>query len=40
MSKEELIKIIDDNPDIKLIMPSNYKSLTKEKICEILNYKN
>jgi hypothetical protein len=40
MSKDELIKIIDDNPDIKLIMPSNYKSLTKEKICEILNNKN
>lgn len=36
MSKEELIKTIEDNPEIKITMPKNYKSLKKEEICKFL----
>jgi hypothetical protein len=36
MTKEDIIATIEDTPDIKAIMPSNYKSLKKEQICEYL----
>lgn len=36
MSKEELIKVIEDNPEIKITMPKNYKGLKKEEICKFL----
>lgn len=36
MSKEEIIKIIENNPEIKVTMPKNYKQLKKEEICKYL----
>ena len=38
MSKEELIKQIEATPEIKKLMPANYKTLSKEKICEKLPF--
>jgi hypothetical protein len=38
MSKDEILKLIDDNPEIKITMPSNYKSWNKEVLCEYLGY--
>lgn len=35
-SKEDIIKKIDSNIELKKLMPSNFKSLTKEKLCELL----
>jgi hypothetical protein len=36
MSKEDLIKVIEENPEIKITLPKNYKSLKKEEICKFL----
>jgi len=36
MSKENIIKEIQDNPELRKLMPSNYRTLSKEKICEYL----
>lgn len=36
MSKDELIKVIENNPEIKITMPKNYKTLKKEEICKFL----
>jgi hypothetical protein len=36
MTKDEVIKVIDENPDLKKLMPSNFKSLTKEKLCTFI----
>lgn len=38
MSKEDLIKQIEATPEIKKLMPANYKTLSKEKICENLPF--
>lgn len=35
-TKEEIIKEIDANPEIKKIVPKNYKSLSKEALCDSL----
>lgn len=35
-SKEELLKTIDANPDIRKILPANYRSLTKDQLCDHL----
>jgi hypothetical protein len=40
MSKDEIITIINNNNDIKSIMPHNYKALKKNEICEILSKNN
>ncbi len=40
MSKDEIVTIIDNNKDIKKIMPHNYKALKKNEICEILSKNN
>lgn len=34
MTKEEILQEIEKNQDLKKLMPSNYKNLTKEKLCE------
>lgn len=34
-SKEEILEKIESNPDIKKLMPANYKKLTKDKLCEV-----
>jgi hypothetical protein len=36
MSKEEIIKVIEENESLKKAMPAKYKTLSKEKICEFL----
>jgi len=36
MSKEEIIKTIDENPSIKATMPAKYKTMKKEEICHSL----
>jgi hypothetical protein len=36
MSKEEILKVIEDNPEIKQSMPKNYKSLNKDQLCEYM----
>lgn len=36
MSKDEIIKVIEDNDSLKEAMPVKYKTLSKEKICEFL----
>lgn len=36
MSKDDIIKIIDENDDLKKIVPANYKKLTKEVLCDHL----
>jgi hypothetical protein len=36
MTKNEVIQVIDENPHLKKLMPSNYKSLTKEKLCTFI----
>ena len=38
MSKPELIDEIEKNKEIKALLPSNYQKLSKEKICEYLNF--
>ncbi len=40
MSKTDLVSTIEKNPDIKKLMPSGYKSKTKEEICDSLFKKN
>jgi hypothetical protein len=35
-NKEDLIKLIEANEPLKKLMPKNYKSLTKEQICQAL----
>ncbi len=34
MSKENILKTIDENPDIKSLMPSKYKTMKKEDLCD------
>lgn len=36
MKKEDILKTIEENPDIKQVLPANYKSLSKENLCEHL----
>lgn len=36
MSKDEIIGIIDNDDDLKKIMPPNYKKMNKEGLCEYL----
>ena len=36
MKKEDILKEIDNNPDIKKLLPDNYKALNKEEICKYL----
>lgn len=36
MSKEDIIKEIDSNSELKKLMPSNFRSLSKDKLCELL----
>ena len=38
MSKPEIIDEIEKNKDIKALLPKNYQKLSKEKICEYLNF--
>lgn len=40
MSKDDIIKVIHNNPDMKSKMPKNYKLLKKEDICDILEQNN
>lgn len=40
MSKEEIIKVIDSDNDLKTVMPSNYKNLSKNALCDYLFEKN
>jgi hypothetical protein len=37
MSKEEIIKLIDSTPELKAIVPENYKTLNKEQLCSYLS---
>lgn len=37
MSKEEILKIIESNPEIKIAMPPNYKTLNKDELCSYLS---
>ena len=34
MKKPEILKIIKKYPDIKNILPKNYPTLTKDKLCD------
>lgn len=34
MSKEDILQEIEKNENLKKLMPSNYKKLTKDKLCE------
>lgn len=36
MSKNDLIKVIDEHDDLKTLVPKNYKKLSKEDLCEHL----
>jgi hypothetical protein len=36
MKKEDILKEIDNNPDIKKLLPDNYKALNKDEICKYL----
>ena len=36
MKKEDILTAIDENPDIKSVLPENYKTLNKENLCEHL----
>ena len=36
MTKNEILSIIDSTPEIKNIVPDNYKRLTKEQLCQYL----
>lgn len=36
MTKDDILKEIESNNKLKNLMPTNYKSLTKEKLCEVL----
>jgi hypothetical protein len=33
-SKDQILEEIEKNPELKQLMPKNYKNLTKEKLCE------
>lgn len=33
MSKDAILESIDNNPELKKLMPSNYKSFTKDQLC-------
>lgn len=35
-SKEEILKLIQENENLKKLMPANFKSLTKEELCKYL----
>lgn len=35
-TKEEIIKSIEEHEGLKKLMPANYKSLTKDKLCEAI----
>ena len=34
MSKADIVKAIDENPDIKALVPKKYKSMKKEELCQ------
>lgn len=34
-SKEEILSVIESSPELKKLMPTNYKKLTKDKLCEV-----
>lgn len=36
MKKEDILKVIEENPEIQSRMPPNYKSLNKENLCQLL----
>jgi hypothetical protein len=36
MKKEDILTTIEENPDIKSVLPENYKTLNKENLCEHL----
>lgn len=36
MSKDDIMKVIDTNPDIKVMMPPKYKALSKNELCDEL----
>ena len=36
MKKEDILQTIEDNPELKTLLPANYKSLTKENLCKYL----
>ena len=36
MKKDDILKTIDETPEIKQVMPANYKSLNKEELCKQL----
>jgi len=36
MSKADIVKTIDENPDIKALVPKKYKSMKKEELCQTL----
>ena len=36
MSRDQIIEAIEKHEDLKLILPSNYKKLTKEALCDNL----
>ena len=36
MKKEDILETIDSNPEIKTILPANFKSLTKQDLCKHL----
>ena len=40
MSKQDILDIIEDNPDIKRTMPPKYKTMKKEDLCKVLVDKN
>ena len=35
VSKDDILKIIEENEKLKKLMPANYKKLTKDQLCEI-----
>lgn len=37
MSKEEIVKLIESTPELKAIVPENYKTLNKEQLCTYLS---
>ena len=40
MTKDEIVKVIDENQVVRDVMPKNYKTLSKEKICEFIFSEN
>lgn len=36
MTKDDIIKTINENPDLKKLMPTNFKNLSKEQLCTFI----